>query len=166
MYRRPSAVADVESHLLGRAFPRLMMSLLLAISGGVAFLAAFGLLKAGVLSMAVRYGVAAVVGYALLLGMFRLWLWAAMRRMARGNREPRRCRSEISGADLAATRGYTISPLVTCDRVRTGVHSATPPATPSPAPRAMPATPAPSSPRPRLPRAAHRSRRTSLDPPG
>jgi hypothetical protein len=64
-----------------------MMSLLLAISGGVAFLVAFGLLKAGVVSMAVRYGVAAVVGYALLLGMFRLWLWAAIRRMAGGNRK-------------------------------------------------------------------------------
>ena len=80
MDRRPTAVAEVESRLLGRMFPRLMMCLLVTISGGAAFLVAFGLLHAGVVSMAVRYGVAAVVGYVLLLCMFRLWLWAAVRR--------------------------------------------------------------------------------------
>jgi hypothetical protein len=64
-----------------------MMSLLLTISGGAAFLVAFGLLHAGVVSMAVRYGAAAIVGYVLILCMFRLWLWAAVRRAAIGRRE-------------------------------------------------------------------------------
>jgi hypothetical protein len=64
-----------------------MMALLLTISGGVAFLVAFGLLHAGIVSMAARYGVAAIVGYVLLLCMFRFWLWAVVRRIARVEQE-------------------------------------------------------------------------------
>lgn len=88
MYRRPGAIAEVESRLLRHAFPRLVMMLLLTISGGAAFLVAFGLLRAGVVSMAVRYGAAAIVGYLLLLCLFRLWLWAAVRRIVRVESEP------------------------------------------------------------------------------
>ena len=37
--------------------------------------------------MAVRYGAAALAGYVVLLALFRVWLWAAVRRAARGRRE-------------------------------------------------------------------------------
>lgn len=84
---RASAVAIMKSQLLRRASPRLVMSLLISISGGVAFLVAYGLLRAGVVSMAVRYGAAALAGYLILLAMFRMWLWAAVRRMTNRDSE-------------------------------------------------------------------------------
>jgi hypothetical protein len=84
---RASAVTIMKSQLLRRASPRLVMSLLISISGGVAFLVAYGLLRTGVVSMAVRYGAAALAGYLLLLVMFRMWLWAAVRRVTNRDSE-------------------------------------------------------------------------------
>ncbi len=84
MQDRASAVTIMKSHLLDRASPRLMMGLLISIAGGVAFLVAYGLFRAGVVSMAVRYGAASLVAYLLLLAMFRMWLWAAVRMCTRG----------------------------------------------------------------------------------
>jgi hypothetical protein len=84
---RSAAIREVRARFLKRAFPRLIMSLLVAISAGAAFLVSFGLLRAGILSMAVRYGAAALAGYIALLALLRVWLWAAVRRAARGRRE-------------------------------------------------------------------------------
>lgn len=76
------AVREIRARFLDRGFPRLEMSLLLAAAGGAAFLTSFALLHSGVASMAVRYGAAALAGYVTLLALFRLWLWAAVRRIA------------------------------------------------------------------------------------
>lgn len=69
------------------------MSAIIAIAAGVGFLASYGLLKAGVTAMAVRYPVALAAAYLAFLGALAVWLrryqlrheQAARRRRGRGD---------------------------------------------------------------------------------
>ena len=68
----------VQRHLEQASFPRIQMTLIVALTGGVGLLASFLLLRAGVESMAVRYPVA--VGLAYVFFLIMLWIWLKFRR--------------------------------------------------------------------------------------
>lgn len=61
-------------------YPRAEMSLILALTGGAGFLASFGMLKAGIDSMALRYPLAVAVAY--LVFLLLLWIWLRSRQEA------------------------------------------------------------------------------------
>lgn len=71
---RATLVAEARAHLLRHGWPRLQTALLLTGAGGVAFLVSVALLALGVDRMWLRYGVAAVAGYAAFLVLVRLWI--------------------------------------------------------------------------------------------
>ena len=74
MRTRESLVADVRERIIARGYPRLQILLILAASGGVAFMASMGLLRAGLTHMGVRYPIAALAGYVAFLALIRIWI--------------------------------------------------------------------------------------------
>jgi len=83
-FQRAIAINEIRNRFLDRGFPRLVVGTLMAAAGGAAFLTSYALLGAGVRAMSIRYASAAIVGYVVLLGLFRLWLAIAVRRASRG----------------------------------------------------------------------------------
>jgi hypothetical protein len=57
-----------------RYAPRIEMALLLIVSGLAALLASYGLLRAGLSSMAVRYPLSAAAGYIVFIFVLRVWV--------------------------------------------------------------------------------------------
>ena len=74
---RDHAIERTRRRLQRDGFPRLQMALLVALTGGVGFLASFALLHAGMHAMAWRYPLA--LGVAYLFFLFLLWLWLRTR---------------------------------------------------------------------------------------
>lgn len=74
---RAHQIRIAESRLRSHSFPRLQMLLLVALTGGFGLLASFGLLHAGLGSMAIRYPLALALAYGFFL--FLLWLWLRTR---------------------------------------------------------------------------------------
>lgn len=74
---RDHAIERTRRRLQREGFPRLQMALLVALTGGMGFLASFALLHAGVHGMAWRYPLA--LGIAYLFFLCLLWLWLRMR---------------------------------------------------------------------------------------
>lgn len=82
MKKRSSAIKYTSRHMIverirreveRRGFPRLQMLLLVLLTGGAGFLASYGLLHAGVETLAWRYGLAVAIAYSFFLLL--LWLW-------------------------------------------------------------------------------------------
>ena len=74
LFTRSGEIARLMGRLNRDGYPRLQMSLLVALTGGAGLLASFLLLhSAGIQAMHVRYPVA--VGGAYLVFLFLLWLW-------------------------------------------------------------------------------------------
>jgi hypothetical protein len=71
---RAALVAEARAHLLRHGWPRLQTALLLAGAGGAAFLVSVALLASGVDRMGLRYGLAALAGYATFLMLVGLWI--------------------------------------------------------------------------------------------
>jgi hypothetical protein len=71
--RRRDAIDQARRRLLRDGWPRLQMLMLVSLTGGAGFLAAWALLRAGVDTMAVRYPLAVALAYAVFLAL--LWLW-------------------------------------------------------------------------------------------
>jgi len=71
---RASLVERLETRLRAESFPRLIMTGMVSIAGGIAFLCSAATLWAGVHSMAVRYGLAAVAGYLAFGALLRAWI--------------------------------------------------------------------------------------------
>ncbi|RDZ28379.1 hypothetical protein [Lysobacter silvisoli] len=67
-------LARLRSHLEHAHWPRLQMMVIVALTGGIGFLASYLLLDAGMTAMWQRYP--AAVGIAYLVFMALLWLWA------------------------------------------------------------------------------------------
>lgn len=70
---RARAVQRVKERLISESFPRMQMTLLVALTGGFGLLASYTLLRLGLESMALRYPVALFFAYGFFL--FLLWLW-------------------------------------------------------------------------------------------
>ena len=74
LIERANLVEKLEIRLRAESFPRLIMTAMVSIAGGVAFLCSAVTLWAGLDSMAVRYGLAAVAGYVAFGLALRAWL--------------------------------------------------------------------------------------------
>jgi hypothetical protein len=72
-FERSSAILRVKRRLESQSFPRLQMTLIVALTGAIGLLASFALLRMGVESMAVRYPFALTLSY--LFFLFLIWLW-------------------------------------------------------------------------------------------
>jgi hypothetical protein len=81
-HARERVIRRLRAHLERDHYPRLAMCAVLALGGLAGFLASAGLLEAGVRSMALRYGLGALIGYGVFLLGLRLWL------MVHGRRRP------------------------------------------------------------------------------
>ena len=71
---RERVLRRLRVYLEQRHYPRLTLAAILALGGATGFLASAGLLALGLHSMAWRYGLAALLGYAVFLLGLRLWL--------------------------------------------------------------------------------------------
>lgn len=74
---RSAEVSRIQAELERNSFPRLQMSLLVALTGGSGFLTSVLLLRFGVVEMWLRYLASFAVAYAIFL--FLLWLWLKTR---------------------------------------------------------------------------------------
>jgi len=74
LIERATLVERLELRLRAESFPRLIMTAMVSIAGGIAFLCSALTLWAGVDSMAVRYGLAAVTGYLAFGLVLRAWI--------------------------------------------------------------------------------------------
>ena len=70
---RAHHVQRLVARLEDQSFPRLQMSLVVAMTGGSGLLASFLMLKAGIESMVLRYPLALIVAYAVF--MLLMWIW-------------------------------------------------------------------------------------------
>jgi hypothetical protein len=73
---RSQLIERVHRHLEERDWPRFMLFLMIAAAGFAGFIVSYGLLGAGMDSMALRYAVAGTTGYAAflaLLGVYVIW---------------------------------------------------------------------------------------------
>jgi hypothetical protein len=71
---RAQALQRTRRALQRHSFPRLQMTLIVAVTGGAGFLASFTLLHLGVHGMALRWPLALGLGYLCFLGLLGLWL--------------------------------------------------------------------------------------------
>ena len=71
---RGALIGQVATHLERQHWPRTTLATILAVSGFVAFLASYLALSAGLVNMAIRYGLSALVGYLTFLACVRLWV--------------------------------------------------------------------------------------------
>jgi hypothetical protein len=72
-YHRQTEINRLHSRLELTGWPRLQMFLIVCITAGAGFLAAYSLLQYGVQSMALRYLPALSIAY--LIFLFLRWLW-------------------------------------------------------------------------------------------
>ena len=77
---RSKATEALESYFRRRSYPRTMLTLLLLLTGIAGFLVSYALLQLGVDHMWVRYPIAVLAGYAVLLGLVRIWVEVEKRR--------------------------------------------------------------------------------------
>lgn len=70
---RARAIQRVKERLLSESFPRMQMTLIVALTGGFGLLASSLLLRLGLESMALRYPIALLFAYGFFLLL--LWLW-------------------------------------------------------------------------------------------
>ena len=75
---RETAIARLRARLLRLEQPRLLMLLIVAMTGAAGFLASAGLLQLGLRRMWLRYGLALVAAY--LCFLLFVWLWVLYRR--------------------------------------------------------------------------------------
>ena len=71
---RRRAIAALDAYFERRSYPRTMLTLLLLLAGAAGFLVSYGLLRAGVDHMWMRYPIAVLAGYAVLLALVRGWV--------------------------------------------------------------------------------------------
>jgi hypothetical protein len=78
--RAETTVDGVRRRLLAESYPRVQMSSIVAIAALFAFLCSAALLGVGLATMAVRYALAAVLGYGAFLLLIRAWIAYQQRR--------------------------------------------------------------------------------------
>ena len=71
---RREAIAHICNRLLTTGYPRVLILAILMLSGGAAFLFSAAALAAGIERMALRYPLAALVGYSVFLLLIRVWI--------------------------------------------------------------------------------------------
>ncbi len=73
-YFRRRVLRGLRIYFANRRWPRLIMSVVLALAGGLGFLSSVAMLAAGLEKMWLRYPLAVLVGWIAFLGLVRLWV--------------------------------------------------------------------------------------------
>jgi len=107
--QRERAIQSVRTSLVRRASPRMHMLGLVTVTGGAGFVASYLLLHAGLRSMGLRYPLAAAFGYAVFLGLVRLWL-RRYRLKARVRRENNRHHVDLDITQLPLDELFSSAP--------------------------------------------------------
>jgi hypothetical protein len=71
---RETLIAQACAHLEQDSFPRITVAVIVALAGLSAFLTSAASLNAGLDSMGMRYGAAALGGYVVFVGLVRVWI--------------------------------------------------------------------------------------------
>jgi hypothetical protein len=71
---RSTLVAEIQQRLDHETFPRVIVLIMLVVTGAAAFLCSVLLLDAGIESMAGRYALATASGYLVFLSLIRVWI--------------------------------------------------------------------------------------------
>ncbi len=122
---RSRARAALESYFQKRSFPRIMLGLILLVTGLVGGTVSYGLLHAGVLPMWIRYPVAVLVAYATMLALVRLWIEIEQRRFDPDDPVVREAIRKVDGRDLvteAATSGPPDENAGTTKKKKSGMN--------------------------------------------
>lgn len=98
---RERARRALEGYFQKRSPPRLILSLILILTGFAGLVVSFGLLHAGLFAMWIRYPVAVLAGYGVFIGLLRLWL-----EFERSRFNPRRDEIEKEVAQLEAAPAH------------------------------------------------------------
>jgi hypothetical protein len=77
--KRERRIELVQRRLLRKSAPRLLVTLILSLTGLAGFLASFCLLHLGMSSMWLRFPTAILIAYCVFLLLLRLWLWVRKR---------------------------------------------------------------------------------------
>ena len=99
---RSRARAALEGYFQKRSFPRFVLGLILITTGLIGFTVSYGLLHAGVHPMWVRYPVAVLLAYAVMLALVRLWIEIEQRRFDPEDPVVREAIRRVDEQDLVA----------------------------------------------------------------
>ncbi len=100
---RSRARAALEGYFRKRSFPRLMLGLILLVTGLVGGTVSYGLLHAGVHPMWLRYPVSVLAAYAVMLALVKMWIEIEQRRFNPDDPALREAIQQVDERDLAAT---------------------------------------------------------------
>lgn len=92
---RAQQIDSIKKRLLSESFPRLQISVILAVTALSGFLFSFALLSFGVSSMTLRYPIATTLAYCVFLLFLRVWLWL----------QNNRADSDVSSLDFSGSSG-------------------------------------------------------------
>jgi hypothetical protein len=93
--------AALEAYFARRSYPRVMLTLLVIITGVAAFFVSYALLHLGVNHMCARYPIAVLGGYGVLLALVRGWV-----ELERANFDPAGLRIDEAGASESTSPVY------------------------------------------------------------
>jgi hypothetical protein len=71
---RSRVKAALNAYFLRRSYPRTVLALIILLTGIIGFLLSFGMLRAGLDHMWLRYPIAVMLSYGVLLGLIRVWV--------------------------------------------------------------------------------------------
>ena len=91
---------QIEQRLLATSFPRLHMLLILSLAAVGTFLSSATLVRCGLTSMGLRYGLAVFGGYVSFLSFVRVWIAYQTRNWSFGRRAPEAQRSLDGNLDV------------------------------------------------------------------
>lgn len=100
---RSRARAALEGYFQKRSYPRLVLGLILLVTGAVGLGVSYELLHAGVLRMWIRYPIAVLVAYGVMLALVRLWIEVEQRRFNPDDPAVREAIQRADARDLAAS---------------------------------------------------------------
>jgi hypothetical protein len=100
---RSRAHRGLEDYFRRRSFPRLMLSLVLILTGLAGFGLSYGLLRLGLTEMGLRYPMAVIGAYGVFLGLIRIWVEIEKRHFDPDDPRLQRALSSEDGAPAKQT---------------------------------------------------------------
>ncbi len=101
---RAKVRAALEAYFQRRSYPRSILTLLILLTGAVGFLLSYGMLRAGIDYMSIRYPIAVIASYGFLLGMIRLWVELERSRFVPDDADVQRALAGGETEELQASR--------------------------------------------------------------
>ena len=97
---RSRARAALQGYFRKRSFPRLILGFILLLTGAVGLGVSYELLHAGLTKMWIRYPIAVLTAYAVMLGLVRLWIEIEQRRFDPSDAAMREAIQQVNEGDL------------------------------------------------------------------